>query len=182
MKRLLLALWLAGCAHEPAFPHALLTPSEPRTLPALALVDERGQRFDPGQAHRWLWVYFGYTHCPDVCPATLGRLAGAYQALKRPDDVRVLFVSVDPRRDTPAVLARTVRYFDPAFRGATGDRAALDAFTGALGARYADEPKGGVEHSDLVFVVDPQGRAVATYPSDPAGLQADFAAIEASGR
>jgi protein SCO1/2 len=121
---------------------------------------------------RWTWLYLGYATCPDVCPTTLGRLAGEYRALKHPEQVQVLFVSVDPGRDRPAAVGKAASYFHPAFRGAVGDRPALDALTTALGTRYGVD-KGKVSHPDLVYVLDPQERLVATYLPG-AELAADF--------
>ncbi|MGD8574509.1 MAG: SCO family protein, partial [Gammaproteobacteria bacterium] len=73
-------------------------------------------------------LYFGYTHCPDVCPLTLAALARALHDIgPSADQVRVLFVSVDPERDTPPLLARYTEAFGPRFVGLTGTRQQLDA-------------------------------------------------------
>ena len=98
-------------------------------------------------------LYFGYTRCPDVCPTTMATLAQAVQLLGEDGErVQGLFVTVDPRHDKPAVLARYVRAFDPAFLGLYGDRQAI--------ARTAHEFKVevGEHHSIPVFLLDGSGR------------------------
>jgi protein SCO1/2 len=98
-------------------------------------------------------LYFGYTRCPDVCPTTLATLAQAKRLLDRYGErVQVLFVTVDPRHDGPAVLGRYVRAFDPQFLGLYGERKAI--------ARTAREFKVelGEHHSIPVFLLDTTGR------------------------
>jgi len=98
-------------------------------------------------------LYFGYTRCPDVCPTTMATLAQAVRLLGD-DGARVqgLFVTVDPKRDKPAALARYVRAFHADFLGLYGDRDAI--------ARTANEFKveAGEHHSIPVFLIDPRGR------------------------
>jgi protein SCO1/2 len=116
-------------------------------------------------------LYFGYTNCGDVCPATLARLASALATLG-PDTARikVLFVSVDPARDTPAVLTRYLRHFGPAFVGLRGD----DTRLLQLNKRYRVTYE--VSHSSAVFIFDGQGRArlIAESPDTPAAIAHDL--------
>ncbi len=110
-------------------------------------------------------LYFGYTNCPDVCPASMA--AGA-QALTRlsPEErakTRLLYVSVDPERDTPAKLKEYTAYFHPDMIGATGTPEQIAAVTRAYGASFIKEaprPDGGyaVDHSAQTYVIDPDGR------------------------
>jgi protein SCO1/2 len=114
----------------------------------------------------WRLVYFGYTHCPDACPATLGTLAAALDKLPEADraHTRVLFITVDPERDTPAVMGSYVKAFGPEFAGLTGSEAALrpvlDNFrvyskrTELKGGDYA------MDHSSVVYVMGPDGHFV----------------------
>jgi protein SCO1/2 len=111
-----------------------------------------------------LVVFFGFTHCPDVCPTTLARLAAVMKALG-PDAgrVQVVLVTVDPARDTPEVLAKYVTAFNPAFLGLTGDAAAIERT--AKEFRVIFEKQAGqtpetytVDHSSGIFVFDPKGR------------------------
>ena len=92
-----------------------------------ALVDDHGRPFEFSQTRgRPVVLFFGYTICPDICPTTLATLAHAKAAFgARGRDIVVLFVTVDPGRDTPAVLARYLALFDPSFVGLTGNVAQL---------------------------------------------------------
>ena len=100
----------------------LLTP--PRPLPEFELIDQDGSPFTQAQLRgHWSVLFFGFTHCPDVCPTTLGVLAKARQELSDlPDELQphVVLVSVDPKRDTPQQLASYVKFFDSSFTGVTG--------------------------------------------------------------
>ena len=109
-------------------------------------------------------VTFGFTHCPDVCPSTLADLAGARKKLG-PDAerVQVLFVTVDPERDTPEVLAKYVPAFDSSFLGLTGDAAATQRaakeFKIFFEKRAGSAPGAySIDHSAQSYVLDPQGR------------------------
>jgi protein SCO1 len=109
-------------------------------------------------------LYFGYTHCPDVCPATLARLSAALKQVGAAgDQMRVLFVTVDPARDTPEVMHRYTRYFGPQFLGLRGTDAELAALTKRYRVTYGrGEPDAHgeyeVSHSSAVFVFDREGR------------------------
>ena len=111
-------------------------------------------------------MYFGYTHCPDVCPTTLAKLSGAIKQLgPQAKDVRVLFVTVDPQRDTMPVLKRYVHAFDPThFVGLRGDASATAAIAKRYRVGYTDGKKDAdgdysVSHSSGVFIFDRQGDA-----------------------
>ena len=164
----------------------------PRPLPAFALVDQAGRSFGPERLRgRWNFMFFGFVNCPDVCPTTLATLAAAEAALAdlpAQDRPGVLFVSVDPGRDTPEVLGRYVAHFDPAFTGATGSREAIDALAGALGVAViiglpAADGSYSVDHSAAVFLVDPEARVVALFgaPHDAATIARDFRRIADAG-
>jgi protein SCO1/2 len=109
-------------------------------------------------------VFFGFTQCPDVCPTTLATLAQTMKTLgPEADRVQVLFVTVDPERDTPALLSHYVPAFDPRFVGLTGDAAAIDRVAKEFKIIYQKQPGATpgsytVDHSAGVFVFDPQGR------------------------
>jgi len=110
-------------------------------------------------------LFFGYTHCPDVCPTTLARLAQAIQLMgKEGRKVRILFVTVDPARDPPALLRGYVRAFSPQAIGLRGSQAQLDALTKRYRVAYShDAPDAqgnyAVSHSSAVFAFDAEGRA-----------------------
>jgi len=128
-----------------------------------------GERGNPVHGHdyrgRTTLLYFGYTHCPDVCPLTLAKITQAMKDIgQTADGVRVLFVSVDPARDSPQKLAAYTSAFDPRIVGLTGTRAQLDALTKRYRVAYRygkkdDEGNYPVYHSAGIFVFDRQGRA-----------------------
>jgi protein SCO1 len=109
-------------------------------------------------------VFFGYTHCPDVCPTTLADAAQALKALgKDADRVQVLFVTVDPERDTPEVLSKYVPAFDARFLGLHGDAAAIQKAAKEFKIFYEKRPGKApgeytMDHSGQSYVFDTQGR------------------------
>lgn len=112
-------------------------------------------------------VLFGFTYCPDVCPTTLSSIASGLSLLGQDRrDVRVLFISVDPRRDRIAVLREYVRAFGPDVVGLTGTTAQIDTAVGAFRARYAFTPGANgaydVSHTALVYLIGGRGKLVRT--------------------
>jgi protein SCO1/2 len=109
-------------------------------------------------------LFFGYTHCPDICPTTLVDVAGALKALGNDAArVQVLFVTLDPERDTPEVLAQYVPAFDPGFLGLSGDAAATQRAAKEFKIFYERRPGSvpgayTVDHSAQSYVLDTQGR------------------------
>lgn len=167
-----------------AGPSAATVLDEPRPLPEVELVDANGEAFGrDGLTGGWHLLFFGFTNCPDVCPNTLGLLAGVEKQIEeqgaRPP--RVVFVSVDPRRDDPAKLRAYLDHFGGDFVGVTGPRAEIERLTQALYVpfSYVGDLESGdytVDHSGALVLIDPRGRAVAyfTPPHDPAVLAADL--------
>ncbi len=184
-----LGLALSACdavteSSQAPFPHAIMTPQPAKTLPDLTLTDGTGSENKLSNLNgKWIWLYFGFTHCPDVCPVAMDAMVGQYKKLKQADQVLPVFVSVDPKRDANRALKTFTTYYHPAFLGLTGKREAIDELTRAVGAAYViDTPAkpGGdynVSHSNLVFVLDPQGRHVATYTPEEKALADDFNAL-----
>ncbi len=144
---------------------------------------------DGAAAGRAVLVFFGYTHCPDVCPTTLADWARAKHILAAhtPSDtahVRFVFVTVDPERDSSAVVARYVTQFDPGFIGLIGPRATIDAVQAAWHVSSYREPATAgvpaasytVSHPAQVFLVGPDGRLRTIYPLGvpPADVAADL--------
>jgi protein SCO1/2 len=133
--------------------------------PALAFTAADGQRFDlAAEQGKVVLLYFGYTHCPDVCPTTLSDWARAKRALGADTtNIRFVFISMDPDRDTPERAATYARQFDPAFLGLTGSTEDLDALKQrwSIAAYPEGDPRDGfytVAHPAHTFVVDRQGR------------------------
>ena len=152
--------------------HVLPVPLE---LPEFHLVDQRGEAFGPDRlAGRWSLLFFGYSYCPDVCPMTLQTLAQVRRHMDAESQTQLVFVSVDPERDTPQRLAEYVAYFDPALLGVTGEPDQIAALSDAAGAfhRKAERDDGGdylVDHTTSLFLVGPEVRvqAVLHEPEDP---------------
>jgi cytochrome oxidase Cu insertion factor (SCO1/SenC/PrrC family) len=169
-----IALALKHAETGPAPVEGLLWPN-PRPVGDFELVDHDGQPFQPDRLKgKWSFLFFGYTHCPDVCPVTLGVLKSVMQKLEEQPQTgkprQVVFVSVDPARDTPDQLRDYVSYFGPGFVGVTGTEQSLAAFTRQLGIPYMQVPdsassEGGylVDHAASVLLVDPEGRLVSVF-------------------
>jgi protein SCO1/2 len=111
---------------------------------------------------KWLIIYFGYTYCPDVCPTTMMEIAGALNALgPHADMVQALFITVDPQRDTAAVLNDYLKSFDPRLVGLTGTHAQIAAAAKAFHVFYERNDTDGVnylyDHSSDIYLVNPDG-------------------------
>lgn len=124
-------------------------------------------------------VFFGFTHCPDVCPMTLLKLAQVEKRAAIPG-LRVLFISVDPQRDTPPVLGMYVHAFDPQFQGLTGDDHAIAAVARNFGVpvNRVELPGGDytMDHGAVVFLLDDAARIVAIFtpPFEVTKLSSDL--------
>ncbi len=178
---LLLAAGLGGVALGRLFfaPAPVSTPvlasgtwlSPPRALPTFALVDQDGKAAGPERLQgRWTLVFFGFTHCPEACPTTLALLGTVRRALETTLPAAkvpaVLLISVDPERDTPAVLKAYLAGFDPSFSGLTGDPETIRAFATALGVPYRKIPMEGdymMDHSTAIMLVNPDGQLAALF-------------------
>jgi protein SCO1 len=141
--------------------------SDPRPIADFHLTDSRGRGFTRTSllGHPTL-IYFGFTHCPDECPATLAALAGVRKQARLPG-LQVLFVTVDPERDTPAVLAAYLRHFDPGFLGLTGDPAQIRRVAASLGIDISriNLPGGGYDfdHTMAILLFDSGAREVGVF-------------------
>jgi protein SCO1/2 len=112
-------------------------------------------------------LFFGYTHCPDECPLAMASLGRAYRSLTavQRSRVRVVFVTVDPERDTAPVIERYVAGFDPQFVGLTGTRKQLDAVWNAYGVAIDAKTKV-IGHGDAIYAIDGTGHVVLIYTPD----------------
>jgi protein SCO1 len=120
---------------------------------------------------KWLAIYFGYTSCPDICPTTMMELAQAIQAIgPRAAGLQVLFVSVDPQRDKPDLLAEYLKTFDPRFVGLTGRSAQISAAAKSFNVFYerhdTDDGNYSYDHSSYLYLVDPRGQLVEALGSE----------------
>ena len=162
----------------------------PRPLPPMAFVDQDNQPFGAERLRgRWSILFFGFTHCPDVCPTTLALLSQVEKQLTDlPTEQRpqIVLMSVDPQRDTPEQLAKYVKSFSPTFTGVTGTQEAMHEFALKLGVPVAitQQPGGGytVDHSAAIFIVDPNGslRALSSTPHNVPIIASDYRSIVAA--
>jgi protein SCO1/2 len=133
------------------------------------LIDQNGKPVtDVDMKGRPFLVFFGFTHCPDVCPTTLFDVSEVMRALgPEADKTAALFITVDPERDTPAAMKDYLSSFDPHLSGLTGDQAAIDAVSKAYRVYSKKVPleAGGynMDHTALVYLMDKQGRFVAPF-------------------
>ena len=178
------ALLRSGAPPAPVYQAATVLPV-PRPLPGFVLTDQDGRPFGPAQlSGRWSLIFAGFTNCGHICPMTMARLRAIVDAAAAPVDV--VFVSVDPGRDTPEAIKAYVQRFDPRFIGVTGQPEQLDILANTLGAPYSvvqDEGQYTVDHSTAIFVVNPDGEfaAVFTAPHDVSAIAADLDSLMASG-
>jgi protein SCO1/2 len=182
-------------APQPALQAVKLFP-QPRALPDFALQQSDGTQLVPGELHgHWTLVFIGFTFCPDVCPTTLARLAQAqrqWEALPDSTRPRVLFVSVDPERDSPDRIGEYAHAFHRDTLAATADIPSLEAFTRSLSMVFAKVPLGDgpdqytIDHSAAMALLDPRGRMAGVLPGSaieqPAAIAADLMLLSQTGR
>jgi protein SCO1/2 len=188
---LLLATALFACSPPPVpqLQQGTLLPSA-KPIAGFNLINDKGEAFtlDSLKGH-WTFAFFGYTHCPDVCPTSLGMLAQVMRKLK--DNGRLdsmpqgAFFSVDPQRDRPETLARYVSYFYPDFIGVTGEPAEIQSLTRQLGILYMRTEGDNsddylIDHSAGIILFDPDAKfhALFNVPHDPDTIAGDFLLIK----
>ena len=165
---------------------------EAKALPEFSLEDHHGKAFtNKTLKGKWSFIFFGYTHCPDVCPTTLALLNQVDQALKKEpgiDSPETVFISVDPGRDTVEQLAEYVPYFNADFTGVTGSLENLQVLTKSLGIAFGQEgvEEGDTEtedyevfHSSRIMLIDPEARLKALFssPHDVNQIVSDYIKI-----
>jgi protein SCO1/2 len=179
---------------------ALLVDASKQSLPPFALRDHHDQVFDNQRlVGRWSLLFFGYTHCPDVCPTELYQLSRLLDAMaeKKRALPQVFFISLDSLRDTPVSMQQYTRYFHPDFIGVTGEQSAVDALAAHFQVAYETVYYQGsnlikvnkgekippeqansylINHSASIYLINPQGqwRAVFPSPHQEADLLADL--------
>lgn len=168
-----LSLLVPACRQQPAEPPL----AGARIGGPFALTDQDGRRVTDSQfAGRYRLIYFGYTFCPDVCPTdmqTLGRALTLFEqrAPKEAAKVQPIFITVDPERDTPAVLKPWVAAFHPRLIGLTGTPAEIAAVAKAYAVVYAKGDAAGaggylVDHTRMAMLFGPAGEPLALIPQD----------------
>jgi protein SCO1/2 len=157
----------------------------PRPVAQFRLTDQTGSEFTNADlSGQWSIIFSGFTYCPDVCPLTLAQLREVEQQLGNLRHHRTVFVSVDPERDTPALLAQYLGWFNPDWIGLTGTAQELSTLLDSLGMAQVRVPigQGGdytVDHSTAVVLIDPQARMIGYWkaPLDARQLAEDLAIL-----
>jgi protein SCO1/2 len=160
---------LLGCGDKTALPNNVTFKNTDLTgldyAKDFALTDHNGKpRTLADFKGKAVVIFFGYTHCPDVCPTTMAELSAVMQQLgPLADKLQVLFVTIDPERDTQELLSKYVPAFDPRFLGLYGDAAATAAVAREFKIFYGKQPGKGegsytMDHTAASYVFDPQGR------------------------
>ena len=173
---------------EPQLKVSRILSSTGQALPEFALLDHHQQAFNRDRLKgRWSLVFFGYTHCPDVCPTGLMDMASIKMLLKRQGlkVPEIFFITFDPKRDTPELLKTFVTHFDQDFVGVSGGKAQIDQLIKPFGAYYErvfyqhnkpitlkpDEtlPAGVdqylINHTASIYLINPEARIVADFPA-----------------
>ncbi len=161
-------------------------------LPAFHLQGTHGELANDKLLGRWTFMFFGYTQCPDICPTALALMKDLKRqlepnvAVSSAPTFQVVFVSVDPRRDTRELLTQYMAAFDPSFIGASGDDTELAPLVAKLGIRYqrhdeTDRKNYTVDHSAAIHLIDPRGRLAAVFPPphESSRMAVDFRRITA---
>ena len=172
---LLIVVYLIQTPNKNTVPKDLIAVLRPSAIPLqpFKLLDQNKQVFMNNHLKgKWSFVFFGYTHCPDICPTTLSTLKQVNSALKKhpqaAKDLQVVFVSVDPARDKPETLAEYTAYFNKEFIAVTGFTDNLLGFSKQFAAGYRKEKadtQGNylISHTSSIFLVDPKTRIVAAF-------------------
>ncbi len=187
MMLLISAGLLAACGAGGAADPAKAPLAGARMGGAFSLTDQNGKRVTDQQfSGKYRLVYFGYTYCPDVCPVDVQLLSQALSAFEKTDKARAdkvvpIFISVDPKRDTPAVVKSFVANFHPRLVGLTGTEAEIAPVAQAYGVYFEREKpnaEGGylVNHSNTPVLYDPAGKPITLLTNDkgPAAMAAEL--------
>ncbi|WP_338410892.1 SCO family protein [Pseudoalteromonas nigrifaciens] len=164
-----LTLFLSACSDDNAPPDVnALVYENAKPLADFSLDDQHGELVTKQQfLGQWNLVFLGYTSCPDICPLTLAKLNAVYKNLRSDYPVQIWFVSVDPKRDTPAKRKDYIDYFNPDFLAVSGEHKQLFPMVRGLGLIYAisdsSESEYAVDHSASVAMVDGNGAVRAIF-------------------
>jgi protein SCO1/2 len=166
-----IGLLLAACSHT----FAGVAPDPIGLAPDFALTDENGQPFKLSDLRgKWILLAYGYTHCPDVCPLTLSRLRDVKKTIDANGDrVQVVFVTIDPERDTPDIMQKYVSHFDQQFdqkfKGLSGTPPEIAQAAKAYNVKYEKKDSTSASgysmaHTAEVYLIDPQFNWRMTFP------------------
>lgn len=136
------------------------------------LIDQNGHTVTNTDLQgKWVLVYFGYTHCPDACPTALNNMALALSDLgTEKNEIRPVFITIDPKRDTAPVMKDYVSAFDAPIVALTGSDAAIAQAAKEYRVYYAKHPEPGgdysMDHTSIIYVMDPKGRFTASFSGE----------------
>ena len=185
------SFWKLTQARNQALHSSLIVLPEPRVVEDFSLTDQHSQPFSLAELRgHWSLIFFGFTNCPDVCPGTLYDLQKVNEAIEQQLEAdkprpQIIFVSVDPERDSPGKMEQYLSYFDPGFIGLTGDHVQLLPLTRQLGIAYRieDHDPGvtqyGVDHSASILLTDREGQLFGVFPAphDASKISADLLTV-----
>jgi protein SCO1 len=172
----------------PELAHGTVLP-QPRDLPQFVLLDQHAQPVTRATLEdRWTLLFAGFTHCPDICPATLATLARLDERLgSAAAGLQIAFLSLDPQRDDPATLAPYLGHFNPRVIGLTGEPAEIERLARAIGLTWMRVPFGDdytIDHSAALMLIDPRARVVGYFrpPLHVDGLADDLGPLARRAR
>jgi protein SCO1/2 len=177
-----LTTYIAGCNSDPQTPNHAKLPEALQDivlpnavkLTAFSVIDQKNAPFTiENFKGKWSLVFFGYTNCPDVCPTTLAEMDDMVQLLKKntdaPKNTQIVFVTLDPKRDTAAELAEYLNYFNTDFIGLTGDIDKLRELSDPLGIQFSyvklAPNEYAVNHSSSLLLINPEAQYIARFPA-----------------
>jgi len=172
---LIIAIYFLRVPAKQSIPQELIAVLRPLATPIqpFTLTDQNKNVFtEKNITGKWSMLFFGYTHCPDVCPTTLHTLQKINKSLQKnatiTSKMQTIFVSVDPERDKPDILKKYTQYFNKDFIALTGENENLHRFIKQFAAAYIKEPPTApgeylISHTGSIFLVDPKMRIVASF-------------------
>lgn len=146
-----------------------------KALPAMNFINQNGQLITTEDLKgKWHLVFMGYSNCPDVCPLLLTHMQAVMPQLAE-HDIDFMFVTADPKRDTPEVLRQYLQGYDRQFIGLTSDEATIQTLIQTLGIFVTTSEDGTLDHQGILFMANPQGEIVAllNQPNDPTVITQD---------
>lgn len=163
--------------------------AQPKTLPEFELVNHQGETITRRDlTGQWSLLFTGFTSCPDICPSTIYVLNALDEKLRaNQDEFSMIFLSVDPERDTPGVMAQYIELFSPSLTGITGKLSGIEQFCNEIGMSFIHIPgtagRYTVEHSGALVLIDPQARISGYFrpPFDTGRMARDLQAIAGHG-
>lgn len=168
---------------KPASEHYGIWSATPKLITPFTLESTQGGNFtEQSFKGHWSWVFFGFTHCPNMCPNTMKAFKEAVDKL-RMDKVeplpQVILISLDPTRDTLPILQKYVTSFDPSFIGLLGSMDQVDNLAKQMNVTFKDMGNGMIQHSGNVTVINPQGEIQGYFPwvDEPMKVAKDYEAI-----